>query len=140
MTAKAGPDDASRFGFQAGHEVQEFGYDEDVDLEVRTLIESATGTELVDEDHGDVVDGALIWWREGDADDDDLTDVIVEAQSNLDDGGTILIMTPKTGRPGHVSPADVDDAARTAGLLGSSAVEGGEHWNGIRLLVRERGR
>lgn len=140
MAAKAGPDDASRFGFLAGQEVQEFGYDEDVDHEVRTLIESVTGTELVDEDYGDVVDGALIWWREGDADDDDLTDVIVEAQSNLDDGGTILIMTPKTGRSGHVSPAEIDDAARTAGLQGSSAVEGGENWNGIRLLVRERGR
>lgn len=140
MAAKAGPDDGTRFGFKAEQEIQEFGYDEDVDQDVRAAIEAVTGTELVGEDFGDVVDGALIWWRDGDDGHDDLTDVIVDAQSNLDDGGTILIMTPKTGRPGHVSPAEIDDAARTAGLQGSSAVEGGENWNGIRLLVRERGR
>ena len=140
MAAKADPDDDNRFGFKAEQEIQEFGYDDDVDQEVRTEIEAIPGTELVAEDFGDVVDGALIWWRDGDVGHDDLTDVIVDAQSNLDDGGTILIMTPKTGRPGHVSPAEIDDAARTAGLQGSSAVEGGENWNGIRLLVRERGR
>lgn len=140
MAAKADPDDENRFGFKAEQEIQEFGYDDDVDQEVRTEIEAIPGTELVAEDFGDVVDGALIWWRDGDVGHDDLTDVIVDAQANLDDGGTILIMTPKTGRPGHVSPAEIDDAARTAGLQGSSAVEGGENWNGIRLLVRERGR
>lgn len=140
MAAKADPDDDNRFGFKAEQEIQEFGYDDDVDQDVRTEIEAIPGTELVGEDFSDVVDGALIWWRDGDVGHDDLTDVIVDAQSNLDDGGTILIMTPKTGRPGHVSPAEIDDAARTAGLQGSSAVEGGENWNGIRLLVRERGR
>lgn len=138
MAAKAGPDAGEQYGFAPGQEVQEFGYGQDVDESVRQEISTVTGTELLDEEHGDVVDGALIWWRDGDADVTDLTDLIVDAQSNLDDGGTIIIMTPKTGRPGHVAPADVSEAAQTAGLQTTSTVALGGDWTGVRVLVRPR--
>ncbi|MEE6272617.1 DUF3052 domain-containing protein [Georgenia wangjunii] len=135
----AGPT-GSRFGFTAGQVVQEFGYDDDVDQDLREEIEEATGSELAYEDHADVVDGTIIWWREDDAEAGDLTDLLVDATANLDDGGLIWVLTPKPGRGGHVRPADVEEAARTAGLQPTSAVSAGANWSGIRLAARGRGR
>ncbi|MEU8354326.1 DUF3052 family protein, partial [Streptomyces sp. NPDC048845] len=40
---------AARLGFQPGQVVQELGYDEDTEQELRDAIEELTGTELVDE-------------------------------------------------------------------------------------------
>jgi len=141
VAATAGPDAGSRFGFTAGQEIQEFGYDEDVDEAVRSAVEDVTGKDLVDEDHSDVVDGALIWWRDDDGDDTDLTDLLMDALDNLDDaGGTIVVLTPKPGRGGHVGPAVLEEAARTAGLQPTGAVSVSEDWNGLRLLSRGRGR
>lgn len=141
MAATAGPDAGSRFGFTAGQEIQEFGYDEDVDEAVRSAVEEVTGNDLVDEDYSDVVDGAVIWWRDDDGDDTDLTDLLMDALDNLDDaGGTIVVLTPKPGRGGHVGPAVLEEAARTAGLQPTGAVSASEDWNGLRLLSRGRGR
>ena len=84
-----------RLGFISGQVVQEFGYDDDSDSELRAAVESTTGRELVDEDYDDVTDGVMIWWRE---DDGDLTDALVDAQTVLDDGGVIWVLTPKAGR------------------------------------------
>ena len=55
---------AARFGIASGQVVQEIGYDDDVDDELRSAIAAATGSELVDEDYDDVVDVVLLWWRE----------------------------------------------------------------------------
>ena len=140
MAVTAGPAGGSKFGFTTGQVVQEFGYDDDVDDDIRTQIEQATGSELAYEDHDDVVDGSIIWWREDDAEAGDLTDLLVDAQGNLDNGGIIWVLTPKPGRSGHVRPADVEEAARTAGLQPTSAVSAAENWAGIRLLARSRGR
>lgn len=130
----------SRFGFTSGQVIQEFGYDDDVDPKVRELIEETTGHDLVDEDYGDVCDGSLIWWRSDDNDQGDLTDVLMDAQANLDDGGLIWVLTPKPGRSGHVRPADIEDAARTAGMHATSAASVAESWAGIRIASRSRGR
>ncbi len=129
---------AGRFGFTTGQVIQEFLYDDDVDPSVRTAVEASTGNELVDEDYGDVCDGAIIWWRSDDGEQEDLTDLLVDAQSNLDDGGLIWVLTPKPGRDGHVVPADIEEAASTAGMLATSATSVGESWNGIRVAARSR--
>ncbi|WP_127127423.1 DUF3052 domain-containing protein [Georgenia sp. SYP-B2076] len=140
MAGSAGAEAASRFGFTTGQVIQEFGYDDDVDPAVRDLVEQATGSELVDEDYGDVCDGTLIWWREDDAEHEDLTDLLVDAGANLDDGGLIWVMTPKPGRPGHVRPGDIEEAAQTAGMHATSAVSAADAWLGIRIASRSRGR
>lgn len=140
MAATAGPAAGSRFGFTSGQEIQEFGYDDDVDADVRTAVEGVTGNDLVDEDYSDVVDGAIIWWRDDDGDETDLTDLLVDALDNLDDGGVFLVLTPKPGRGGHVSPAVVEAAARTAGLQPAGSVGESADWNGLRLHARGRGR
>lgn len=126
-------------GFTSGQVVQEFGWDEDVDDAIREAIEDATGEELVDEYYGDVSDGSLIWWHDDDGDLDDLADLIVDAQTNLDDGGVLWVFCPKTGLDGFVPAADVQDAARTAGVVATTVTAMGD-WSGVRLSARGRGK
>lgn len=127
-------------GFTKGQVVQEFYVDDDADEALRSTVEAETGEELVDGEYGDVVDGAIIWWRSDDAEEEDLTDLLVDAMSNLDDGGLIWVLIPKPGRPGALPVSDVEEAAKTAGLKTTSAASVGEDWAGIRLSARARTR
>ncbi len=128
---------AGRLGFAAGHVIQELGYDDDVDADLRAAIEAVTGTELVDEGYDDVTDGAVIWFR---ADDGDLTDALVDAMTELDDSGPIWVLTPKAGRPGHVPPAEVAEAATTCGLHAMSTFAVGPDWSATKTATRGRGK
>jgi hypothetical protein len=122
----------SRLGLKPEMVVQELGWDEDVDEGLRAAIEELTGSALVDDEHGDVVDGVLLWWRE---DDGDLVDGLVDALTDLADGGVIWLLTPKVGREGHVDPADVADAAPTAGLATTSSLAIGSDWSATKLVA-----
>jgi len=126
-----------RLGFISGQVVQEFGYDDDVDSELRAAVESTTGHELVDEDYDDVTDGVMIWWRE---DDGDLTDALVDAKTVLDDAGVIWVLTPKAGRGGHIDHAEIEEAATTAGLHATSTFSIAPEWSATRLGNRGRGK
>lgn len=126
----AGQSKASRMGFRAGQVVQEFGYDEDIDLELRTEIEDLTGEELMDEDAHDVVDVVLLWWRDGDG---DLVDALVDVPTNLAEGGVVWLLTPKPGREGHIEASDIEEAAPTAGLHAMSTVSACQDWTGTKL-------
>ncbi len=55
---------AERLGIKPGQVVQEIGYDDDCDEQLRGAITRIDGVELVDEDYDDVVDVVLLWWRE----------------------------------------------------------------------------
>ncbi|MGW0736940.1 DUF3052 domain-containing protein [Streptomyces sp. NPDC002851] len=125
---------AERLGFQPGQVVQEIGYDDDVDMELREAIEEVIGTdgELVDEDYDDVADAVVLWFRE---DDGDLTDALVDAIAYIEEGGPILLLTPKTGRDGYVEPSEISDAASTAGLTASKSVSAGKDWSASRLAT-----
>jgi hypothetical protein len=128
-------DIAERLGFAAGELVQELGYDDDVDFDLREAIESVTGHELVDEEWGEVADATLVWWRE---DDGDLTDTLVDALTLLEEGGVIWVLTPKAGRGGYVTPGEIAQAASTAGLHATSSISVGPEWAGTRLVARGR--
>ncbi|WEO97660.1 DUF3052 domain-containing protein [Streptomyces sp. FXJ1.172] len=128
---------AVRLGFQPDQVVQEIGYDDDVDHDLRESIEETTSTELVDEDYDDVADVVLLWFRD---DDGDLTDALVDAIGLLEEEGHILLLTPKTGRDGYVEPSDIQDAAQTAGLSQTKSVSVGKDWNGSRLLTPKAGK
>lgn len=114
--------------------VQELGWDEDVDDEVRAAIEERCGSELLDEDADEVVDVVLLWWRE---DDGDLTDTLLDAMTPLADEGVIWVLTPKTGKPGYVEASDIAEAASTSNLAQTSNVSVGESWMGTRLAYRK---
>jgi hypothetical protein len=126
---------AERLGFASGQWVQELGYDDDVDFDLREAIEAQTGHELVDEEWGDVADATVVWWRE---DDGDLTDTLVDALALLEDGGVIWVLTPKAGRAGYVTPGEIAQAATTAGLHATSSVSVAPDWAGTRLAARAR--
>ena len=123
---------AERLGIEANMVVQEIGWDEDVDDDVRAAIEEKIGGDLLDEDADDVVDVVLLWWREGDG---DLVDALMDAISPLADNGVIWVLTPKTGREGHVEPSDIAEAVPTAGLAQTSTASVGGDWTATRLVA-----
>ena len=126
---------AGRLGFKDGDLVQEFGYDDDVDLDFREDLEDVIGSELLTEDDHDVVDGVILWWR---AEDGDLVDALVDALTTLDDGGVVWVMTPKSGRAGYVSPAEIEEAAPTAGLHVTTSPGVCPDWAATRLVSRRK--
>src|SRR5699024_8055134 len=54
--------------FTSGQIVQEFGYDDDVDHDLRDAIEDLLGEDLEDGDSQEIVDDVIMWCREGDGD------------------------------------------------------------------------
>jgi hypothetical protein len=128
---------AGRLGITSGQVVQELGYDEDCDEELRAAVVALSGSELVDEDFEDVVDVVLLWWRD---DDGDLVDALVDALVSLGEGGVVWVLTPKAGREGHVEPSDIGDAAPTAGLHQTSSISAAGDWSGTRLVTRRSSR
>ncbi|MDQ1538427.1 MAG: hypothetical protein QOE58_2820 [Actinomycetota bacterium] len=121
-----------KLGFAAGQIVQEFGYDQDVDDDFRLAIEELCGSELEEENYGDVADSVVLWWRE---DDGDLVDALVDGLTNLAEGGFIVLMTPKAGRDGFVDASDIQEATLTAGLHASGSTNAAVEWNGNRLVA-----
>ncbi len=121
-----------RLGLKPGMVVQELGWDEDVDDSVRAMIENAIDADMVDGDHGDVVDMVMLWWRDGDG---DLVDALVDSLTDLVGGGAIWLLTPKVGRPGAVDAADVAEAAPIAGLSTTTTVAVGTEWTATRLVA-----
>jgi len=121
---------AQRLGIHHDQVVQELGWDEDTDDDIRVDVEDVCGSELIDEDADEVVDVVLMWWRDGDG---DLVDRLMDAISPLAEDGVIWVLAPKTGKPGHVRPADIAEAAPTAGLMQTSSANLGD-WIGSRLV------
>lgn len=128
---------AAKLGLSAGQVVQELGWAEDCDDELRAAVEQLVGSELVDEYYEEVVDVVLLWWRE---DDGDLVDALVDSLTNLADGGVVWLLTPKAGRDGHVEPEDISEGAPTAGLTSTSNVAAAADWSGTRLVAPKAAR
>ena len=122
---------AEKLGIESGMVVQELGWDEDVDDALRAAVEERIGGDLLDEEADETVSVVLLWWRE---DDGDLVDALLEATGVLAEDGVIWVLTPKTGRPGHVEPSDIAEAVPTAGLSQTSNISVADDWAGIRLV------
>lgn len=129
----AAGDAVVQLGFKDGDYIQEFGFDEDVDLGLREGIEELIGSDLLDEEDQEVVDAVLLWFREGDG---DLVDTLVDVQPTLDEGGVVWLLTPKAGRDGHVLPAEVQEAAPTAGLHVTTSARVSADWAATRLMPK----
>jgi hypothetical protein len=133
-----GPDGAAtqtagdRLGFSRGSVVQELGWDEDVDDDLRIGIENTIDGDLVDGDYGNVVDAVLLWWRDEDG---DLGDALMDALTDLVAGGPVWLLTPKVGRPGAVDPADVAEAAQVCGLQTTTSAGVSKDWAATRLVT-----
>jgi hypothetical protein len=87
------------------------------------------------EETDEAVDVVLLWWR---SDDGDVVDGMFDALRDLSNGGVLWLLTPKVGRPGHVSSADLQEGAVTAGLALTSSVSVSKSWS-CHKLVRPKG-
>jgi hypothetical protein len=74
----------------------------------------------------------LLWWRDGDG---DLVDALLGALTDLAKGGAVWLLTPKVGRPRHVDPSEVSDAAPTAGLATTTTAAVSGEWTATRLVA-----
>ena len=128
---------AARLGIKPGMVVQELGWDEDADEDLRDAVVEACGSEMVDEDTDEIADVVLLWWRE---DDGDLFDALTDALTSLAEEGVVWLLVPKSGRPGHVAPGDVTEVAPTAGLQQTSSISAAKDWSGIRLVTPKAAR
>ncbi|MEY4322439.1 MAG: hypothetical protein RL410_220 [Actinomycetota bacterium] len=132
MQSSGGASLAESLGISASSIVLELGFDDDSSQEIRDAFVAASGNALVDEDFSDVADVALVWFR---SEDDDLVDLLVDAIAPLSETGAVWLMTPKPGREGHVTPADIADAAPTAGLQVTRTLSASKDWQGTRLVI-----
>ncbi len=123
---------ATRLGLTAGMVVQELGWDNDTDDDVRVAIEDTIDADMVDGDYGNVVDAVVLWWRD---DDGDLVDGLVDALTDLVGGGSIWLLTPKVGRPGAVDAADIAEAAPIAGLAQTTTAAVSKDWMASQLVA-----
>ena len=121
----------ARLGLSRGMVVQELGWDSDTDDELRVALEDAIDADLVDGDHGNVVDAVVLWWR---SDDGDLVDGLVDALTDLVGGGAIWLLTPKVGRSGSVEAADISEAAQIAGLQQTTTAAVSKDWAATKLV------
>ena len=126
MSATAdGPADAvlaRRLGIVAGQVVQEFGWDDDVDDDLRESVEQTCGSPLEDEDSIEVADVVLLWFRDGDG---DLVDVARRQPDQPRRGRRRLAAHPQA------RPARPRRARRHRG--------GGAHRGPARHLQHQRG-
>ena len=130
-THNKGVSPAAKMGFKPGLVVQELGWDHDTDDELRIAVEDAIDADMVDGDHGNVVDAVVLWWRDEDG---DLVDGLVDAKADLVGGGPIWLLTPKVGRPNSVDAADIAEAAPIAGLTQTTSVTVSKDWQ-VTCLV-----
>ena len=123
-----------RLGLEPGDLVLEIGRGGDSDESLRTAISAMTGTALIEDETDEVVDAAIIWWRDGDG---ELEDALVDALTYLSESGSIWILTPKAGRDGHVEPSDIQGAAPNVGLSQTSTFAVASDWTATRLVARK---
>lgn len=121
-------------GFKQGDLVLEVGRDTDSDDSLRSAISGITGTPLVEDSTEEVVDGVLLWWRDGDG---DLEDELVDALTYLSESGSVWLLTPKAGRDGHVEPSDIQSAAPNVGLSQTSTLAVARDWTATHLVARK---
>ena len=124
-------------GFAKGDLILEIGYAADCDDSWRAKIKGFTGTDFIQTDPTEVIDGVILWWRDGDG---DLVDELMDALTYLSETGPIWVLTPKVGRDGHVEPSDIQDASPIAGLSQTSTLAVANDWTATRLVARKAGK
>ena len=124
-------------GFAKGDQILEIGYAADCDDSLRAKIKGITETDFIQTDPTEVIDGVIIWWRDGDG---DLIDELMDALTFLSETGPIWVMTPKMGRANYVEASEIQDAAPTAGLSVTSSIAVATDWTATRLVARKAGK
>ncbi len=116
--------------------VQEFGYDSDVDDAFRAAVEDACGAEMEDDEYTGAADAVVLWFR---PEDGDLGDALVDMVGVLEEGGFVVLLTPRDDD--EVEASDIDEAAVTAGLHLAGTFNASSDWRANKLVApRANGR
>lgn len=133
--APATTEGVEQLKLEPGLLVQELGWDEDVDEDLRADIMDAIDADLI-EDAVEAVDVVVLWQR----DDADVADSLVDAMRDLSDEGHIWLLTPKIGRAGYVPASDLSEGADVAGLTLTGAVDVAPDWRATKVVRPHNGR
>jgi hypothetical protein len=125
----AGSGAVERLGFASDQVVQEFGWDSDCDESFRQAVEAACGAEIEDEEYTGVADAVLLWFR---PEDGDLGDALVDMVGVLDEGGFVVLLTPRG--EDEVDPSDIDEASVVTGLHLAGTFNPAERWRAHKLV------
>ncbi|ALN16979.1 DUF3052 domain-containing protein [Acidipropionibacterium acidipropionici] len=126
--------DFDKLGLRSGQVVQELGWDDDVDEDLRQQVMDAIEGDLIEDALGGV-DVVWLWWR---SDDGDVADGLVDAMRDLDKDGIIYLVTPKVGRPDTVDTSDLSEGVETAGMVLTSTFNVSGDWQAHKV-VRPKG-
>ena len=61
----------------------------------------------------------------------------MDSLTTLSEGGVVWVLTPKSGRQGYVSPAEIQEAAPTAGLHLTTSAGVSKDWSATRLVSKK---
>ena len=136
QTGPANPAGVEQLGLVGGMAVQELGWDEDVDEDLRQAVMEAIDADLLEESN-DSVDAVLLWLR---ADDGDVMDLLIDSLTDLGGKGFMWVMTPKIGRAGHVPQSDLAEGAVAAGLYLTTSASVSKDWSAHKIVRPKGGR
>jgi hypothetical protein len=116
--------------------VEELGWDEDVDEDLRQAVMEALDADLVEESP-EAVDAVLLWLRESDG---DVLDLLIDSLTDLAAGGFLWVLTPKIGRSGYVPPSDLAEGVLAAGLCLTISAPVSKDWSAHKVVRPKAGR
>lgn len=124
-----------RLGFARDQVIQEFGYDADVDEAFRAAVEAACGAEMEDDEYTGVADAVLLWFR---PEDGDLGDALVDMVGVLEEGGFVVLLTPRGDD--EIDPSDINEASVVTGLHLAGTFNAAEDWRAHKLVAPKTAR
>ena len=129
--SQIGPADGyHQLGLANGIVVQELGWDDDVDEDLRQAVMEEIDSELIEES-ADSVDAVLLWLRREDG---DVMDLLIDSLTDLGASGFLWVLTPKIGRPGHVPQSDLAEGVVAAGLCLTTTASVSKDWSAVRVV------
>ncbi|MDR0283663.1 MAG: DUF3052 domain-containing protein [Propionibacteriaceae bacterium] len=123
-------------GLKKGMVVEEIGWYDDADEEIRQAVMTAIDADLVEESP-EAVDAVLLWLRQ---DDGDVMDVLIDSLRDLGPAGFLWVLTPKIGRPGHVTQSDLNEGVVAAGLSLTTTTSVSKDWSAHKVVRPKNGR
>lgn len=110
--------------------VEELGWDDDVDDDLRQAIMEVIDSDLVEESP-EAVDAVLLWLRQ---DDGDVMDLLIDSLTDLSPSGFLWVLTPKIGHPGQVPQSDLAEGVLAAGLCLTISVSVSKNWSAHKVV------
>ena len=119
-----------QLGLTEGMVVEELGWDDDADEDFRQAVMEVIDSDLLEESP-DAVDAIILWLRQ---DDGDVMELLIDSLTDLSSEGLLWVMTPRIGRPGHVSHSDLAEGVVAAGLSLTTTATVSKDWSAHKIV------